>query len=117
MTPNIVRRKEARRQRTLLGLMGDAALYEMTPAFVDVDWEGRVRGKYKYVVVVAYRSEDGPETAVYPADSKGQVLKWCEMRGSFIGRADHALALARSGYALRNTVKNDYKENNNVRTC
>jgi hypothetical protein len=101
MTLNIVRRKDARWQCTLLGLMGDAALYEMTPAFIDTDWEGRVRGKHKYVVVTAFKNDEGAETVVYPADSMGRVLEWRELRGSFIGRADHALALAKSGYTLR----------------
>jgi hypothetical protein len=39
-----------------------------------------------------------PETNIFPANSKGEVLDWSELEGSFQGAVDISKALRNGGY-------------------
>ena len=56
---------------------------------------------YRFVVVSALHHKDGPETYIFPSDDKGEIFDWGELTGSYRGGTDHAEALRRAGYVIR----------------
>lgn len=81
---------------SLAGWNGDARLYRVDPPMNYED--GR---QTNYVVVSATRvTFSGPETYIFPADSRGKALSWLELPGSFRGALDHARALEGAGYDI-----------------
>lgn len=91
--------------RGLSGFRGDARLYHVEPPVkwvkgYDADWNP-VYCDTEYVIVSAVTVEySGPETYIFPANQKGKVSSWEELRGSYRGGLDHAEALRRAGYTV-----------------
>ncbi len=87
----------------LEGFTGDARLYRLTPP-IEVKPECEddpYAGKFRYVVVSATIALfSGPETYIFPADAKGNVLNWGELEGSYKGGLDHEGALKSAGYIV-----------------
>lgn len=79
----------------LAGWRSDARLYRVDPPMTYDD-----NKKTNYVVVSAANVHlSGPETYIFPANSKGEVLDWLELPGSFRGALDHTRALEGAGYS------------------
>lgn len=51
-----------------------------------------------YVVVSASNRASVPETYIFEADVRGEIVSWSELPGSFRGGLDHDAALRRAGY-------------------
>ena len=49
--------------------------------------------KTRFVVTSAVCAYSGPETYIFPTDSKGEVTSWGELPGSFQGGLDHEEAI------------------------
>lgn len=94
--------KTAKFVKRLEGFQGDARLYHLSePVGYDFDFEtDAFRHETEYVVSSAAVTYDGPETYLFPADSKGKVLDWGELPGSFRGSLDHEKALDKAGFSL-----------------
>lgn len=73
----------------------DQRLYAVEPAAEYC--RGTTAFLWVSAAVVPYR---GPETYVFPANSKGRVLDWGELDGSFKGGLDHEQALRNAGYEV-----------------
>lgn len=41
-----------------------------------------------------------PETYIFGADPKGEIVDWTDLDGSFKGAMDHAQALSNAGYEI-----------------
>jgi len=82
---------------------GDARLYKVTPPMsYDMNYETNKYDKVtKYIIVSACDTfDEGPETFIFPSDSKGNVINWGELNGSYRGGLDHEKALRRAGYEI-----------------
>jgi hypothetical protein len=102
---------EVKRARYVRSLewRGDARLYKLSPP-MRADMYGEdsdeVTADYDYVVVSAVdASYSGPETYIFGSNKDGECPSMLELPGSFKGGKDHALALARAGYALESYVE------------
>ena len=70
---------------------GIKKLYELDPPL-----EGN-----RFVTVSAVNAMfSGPETYIFPADEKGKITDWLELRGSYKGGLDHVAALENAGYSV-----------------
>ena len=66
--------------RKIKNLNGRQILWEVTP---------KIDG-HKYVVTSASNIEfTGPETYMFAADEKGNIVDWCELPASYRGELDH----------------------------
>jgi hypothetical protein len=75
---------------------GDGRVYRVDPPIADYKGEA-----FDYVWVSAADVPfSGPETYIFGADENGEVLDWCELRGSFKGALDHEEALRGAGYEV-----------------
>jgi hypothetical protein len=74
--------------KNLTGFAGTAALYKLSSPL-----EG-----HNYVVVSSVTRPIDPETYIFPADKRGDILDWSELRGSQHGTLNHADALKSAGY-------------------
>lgn len=87
--------------RRLDGFTGDARLYRCEPPMAyRANWDDETDSHAEFVIVsgtVAMFS--GPETYIFPANEKGEVVGWGELDGSFRGGIDHSRALADAGYS------------------
>ena len=55
----------------------------------------------EYVIVSAVNAVfSGPETYIFEANDKGEVVDYGELEGSFRGELNHAKALANAGYSI-----------------
>ena len=88
--------------KRLDGWTGDARLYRLSqPArYGWSDEDPGERDHTQYIIVSAVSGFGGPETYIFPADLEGNVVNWGEMKGSFQGACDHALAIANAGLLL-----------------
>jgi len=92
--------------RSLSGFAGDASLYRVEP---HVKWAKEydatcnpVYADTEYVIVSTVTVEyTGPETYIFLASEEGKVTFWGELRCSYRGGLDHAEALRRAGYEVR----------------
>lgn len=96
----IVQEGEARLIKDRLpNFRGHAQLWRVHPPLKRYSWSDEEADAYEYVVVSGARvSFSGPETYIFGADSKGKVLNWGELPGSFKGAIDHERALRGAGY-------------------
>lgn len=70
---------------------GEARLFKMDPPL-----EG-----HKYIVVSATVAMfSGPETYIFPADEKGAIEDWGELKGSRRGTLSHEDVLSDIGYEI-----------------
>ncbi len=75
---------------------GTAKLYRLSRPYEVRDWDDEVKMTVSYVIVSAVVALfSGPETYIFPADEKGEVVSWGELPGSFKGGLDHNFALER----------------------
>ena len=89
--------KRATKVKDLPEFNGRAALYKVEPPMA----YGKKK-KTSYVAVSAVVAMfSGPETYIFPADKKGEVLDWNELGGSFKGGLCHETALTNAGYEVR----------------
>ncbi len=96
--------KTATEVKKLKDFTGDARLFKCEPPMEWKDgWEDDAKTKKsKYVVVSATVAMfSGPETYIFPANAKGEVVSWGELDGSFKGSLDHAEALRGAGYGVK----------------
>lgn len=84
--------------KRLTGWRGDARLFRVSPPVRFTDLEDRVRETSYVVVSATFAPFTGPETYIFPADERGEVLDWIELEGSFRGGLDHEKALSNAGY-------------------
>ena len=92
--------KKASFVKQLKDWTGDAALYELSEKVP------YVKGETNFVVVSAADTFDhGPETYIFPADEKGEILNWREMKGSLGGVMDHVKALDKAGFLCYRPIK------------
>lgn len=83
--------------KNLTGFYGDARLFRLDPPLRD-DYR---EAEYEYVVVSAVVAPySGPETYIFGADYKGEVVNWGELPGSFRGGLDHDAALSGADYEV-----------------
>ena len=64
-------------------------------------WEvlPRIDGN-KYVLTSATNVQfSGPETYMFAADEKGNIIDWCELPGSYRGGLDHKTCFESIGYS------------------
>jgi hypothetical protein len=89
---------EVKRARYVRSLewRGDARLYKLSPP---------MRADMYVVVSAVDASYSGPETYIFGSNKDGECPSMLELPGSFKGGKDHALALARAGYALESYVE------------
>ena len=100
--------KTARFIRDLVGFMGVAKLYKVSPAieFTKLDWRDGadkkpIKATTEYVAVSAIIDQfSGPETCIFPCDAEGEVQDWAELDGSYRGDLDHEAALRNGGYKI-----------------
>jgi hypothetical protein len=74
-------------------------LYEVHPP-VSFGYE-ETAGTTSFVVVSAVYVLGTPETYIFAADERGEIIDWCELSGSFRGALDHEAALRGAGYEVR----------------
>lgn len=56
---------------------------------------------FQFVVSSASRVPySGPETYLFGADEKGEIIEWGELRGSFKGELDCEQAIRNAGYEI-----------------
>jgi hypothetical protein len=92
---------KAKYLKTLKGFSGTAKLYELSPPLIEKDYEGKPRGKHKYVVVsAAVAMFSGSETYIFPATKSGEIKNFGELDGSYRGGLDHETALRNAGYSI-----------------
>lgn len=85
---------------------GDAGLYRLSEP-MQAGW-AEDAGMTEYVVVsAAIALFTGAETYIFASDAEGNITDWVELEGSFRGRLDHAEALQRAGYVIKNEEDND----------
>ena len=79
-------------------------LYKVKPpAEYDEPWDedDPPASKTSYVVVSAVIADySGPETYIFPANKKGEVIDWGELEGSYRGGLSHSTALSNAGYEI-----------------
>lgn len=88
--------KSATFVRKLPNFRGDARLYVLDPPVL---YDDDLRTRY-VVVSAANVPSSGPETYIFRANDRGEVLDWTELDGSFRGALDHRKALELAGYAI-----------------
>ena len=77
---------------------GKAFLCKVTPP-MEYETKEERKKTTKYIIVSATHVPfSGDETYIFPATSKGIVINWIELEGSFKGDCDHKRALANAGY-------------------
>lgn len=83
---------------------GRASLYRLSEPVHYTSYDescNEVHHSTEYVVVSAVVAPfSGPETYIFPANSTGEVVNWCELPGSFRGDLDHDRALSNAGYSV-----------------
>ena len=90
--------KIAQQVKWLDNFRGTAALFKLTPAIIDVNYDDVVN-TYEYVIVSAANVPfSGPETYIFPSNENGEVVDWVELDGSFRGSLDIWQALRNAGY-------------------
>ncbi len=98
--------------RFVEGWRGIAELYKLDPPMEWEDWgeEGKTQTREApYVIVSAVFAYSGPETYIFPANSKGEVVSWGELEGSFRGELDIKQALLNAGYKVVKEGQTIYK--------
>jgi len=84
--------------------IGHANLYKLSHSIkYDKPWNeiDPPAKKTKYVIVSAVSAMiTGPETYIFPANSKGEIIDWGELDGSFKGGLDHSKALQNAGFSI-----------------
>lgn len=60
-----------------------------------------LEGNTFVVVSAAFVPYTGPETYIFPSDSRGVITSWGEMKGSYRGGLSHEKALTRAGYKIK----------------
>ena len=80
-------------QKLTKGFRGDARLYQLDPP-LDGNEFVVVSGIDKAIDTLK------PETFIFKANGKGEVLDWLELPGSFEGSVDHVKALEGAGYTI-----------------
>lgn len=88
--------KKAVRIKSLSNFQGYAELYKLSEP---------LEGHEFVVVSAAFTIDQGPETYIFPANEDGEVLKWGELEGSFIGKMDTEQAIKNAGYTI--VIKGD----------
>jgi len=95
--------KEAKFIKKLKDYRGDARLYKVNePVEFDRDYvlEKFIK-KTSYIIVSATNVMfNGPETYIFPADKKGNVISWTELEGSRKGTLSHNKVLTEIGYSI-----------------
>lgn len=75
----------------LSGFQGHAALYKLSEPLE----------LYDYVICsTAIAIFSGVETYIFAANEKGEIIDWCELKGSERGCHSHAKVLANIGYEI-----------------
>lgn len=78
---------------------GEAKLYELSEEIKLYDWNDKLKGTTKFVVVSATNVLfSGFETYIFPANEDGNVTDWGELSGSYRGGLDHDVALNGLGF-------------------
>jgi hypothetical protein len=65
-------------------------------------WEAlpRIEG-YKFVITSTSNVQfTGPETYMFAADEKGNIIDWCELPGSYRGELNHEKCFEEIGYKI-----------------
>jgi hypothetical protein len=94
--------------RKVYEMSGDARLYQLSHSIQFHQWHGRsaeIRTTNYVVVSAIYNRFSGNETLIFPANSGGIVLDWCELDGSFSGSKDHEQAIANAGWRLVDNLR------------
>lgn len=79
------------------GWTGDAWLYHLSQPVPYGDGEN----KTEHVIVSSTSVPiTGPETYIFPASERGEVLDWGELEGSQRGVMDHAAVLKDAGFTI-----------------
>ena len=87
--------------KDLEGFTGRAALYRVNPPVEWHDWATEEPRTANFVVVSAASVMfSGPETYLFPADEKGNIVNWTELEGSYRGGLNHTQALRNAGYSV-----------------
>ena len=77
-------------------------LYRLNPPVEQTSWDldedKDVTKHHEYVVVSAITNP--VETYIFGADSKGNIVDWTELTGSYRGGTDHEKALSNAGYVV-----------------
>jgi hypothetical protein len=98
--------KTAKFIKTLSYFRGEAKLFQVKPKVKFCD-----KRRTSFIVVSAITLPlDGPETYIFPSDSKGYVLNWKELPGSFKGACNVLQALQNAGYVVTNEINSDDKK-------
>jgi len=97
-------KKVAKYMRTLEGFRGVAKLFSVSPAMEYEKWNEDsklIPQSTKFVIVSAVDAIiTGPETYIFPANSRGNIVSWGELEGSYRGGKDHTRALKNAGYEV-----------------
>jgi len=97
--------KTAKFIRTLTeGFRGTAKLYAVSPRIKYRTWNDSLDEVAKTAGFVVVSAADvpytGPETYIFPADEKGEIVDWGELDGSQRGKVSHEHVLIEAGYEL-----------------
>ena len=76
--------------RRAVGPYGEAALYRMTPPYLNSSW----------LIISASTVMGEPETYVFRGDPRGKIVSWNELGGSQRGTLDHKKVITDIGYRL-----------------
>jgi hypothetical protein len=81
---------------------GDARLYKLSdPMVYESYYDDEKNKSYDYVVVSSANVPfSGPETYIFGADKKGEVVDWMDLPGSRRGSYSHEDVLEAAGYKV-----------------
>lgn len=80
---------------------GDARLYKLSePTKYQQIHEDEERTTLYVIVSAVCSFFSGDETYIFPATGSGEPINYLELRGSFQGSQNHALALQNAGYEV-----------------
>ena len=77
---------------------GDQRLYKVDPPIKG--WGSDGGTLYEYVVASAADVFGEPETYLFPADAKGNIVDWCELDGSQKGTLSQSDVIEDMGYEI-----------------
>lgn len=84
----------------LKGFNGHAAFYQVNPPMTAVSWDDEPGEKHEFVVVSSANVEGRDETYIFPANKKGEIVDWSQMKGSDKDIYSHDAAFGNVGYNI-----------------
>jgi len=84
---------------------GDAKLYKLSSPvrYRDTSGETPRKRQTKFVILSSVDlalDHGGSETFIFPADGKGRIQSWVELKGSSKGKLNHDVVLGLAGFNL-----------------